>query len=344
VTETIEIRFVVGAQYAGWRLDHFLKAQVPRLSRARIQRMIAAQAELPDQAADPAAQGPSAAAGRWRAAARVQPGQEIRLVRPAPIEPAVPRHFEVLHADEALLAIAKPAGLPMHATARYHHNTLTALLREHFGSAATPRLVHRLDRETSGIVLLARTRAAEIALKRQLAQRRMHKAYLAIVHGDPGPTGLIELPIGADGPSGIRVKRAVVAEGLPSSTRFVRLERRGAFSLVQAMPETGRQHQIRVHLAAVGAPVVGDKLYGPGPSCHLEYLETGWTESLAQRLLLPRHALHAASVCFTHPTQGEVVQLRCPLTADLVAFWAALPGELRDPCSALEHVLPQEAL
>ncbi|MBK8480096.1 MAG: RluA family pseudouridine synthase [Proteobacteria bacterium] len=335
--ETIEIRFVVAPQYAGWRLDHFLKAQVPRLSRARIQRMIAAQA---------AGVGPSPgeATGRWRAAARVQAGQEIRLLRPAPIEPPVPRTFEVLHEDEALLAIAKPAGLPMHATALYHRNTLTALLREHFGAEATPRLVHRLDRETSGIVLLARTRSAEIALKGQLARRRMHKAYLAIVHGDPGPSGVVELPIGADTVAGIRVKRAVVAAGLASCTRFRRLARRGPFSLVEAMPETGRQHQIRVHLAAIGAPVVGDKLYGLDPRCHLEYLETGWTASLAERLLLPRQALHAASICFTHPADGEVRQLRCPLPADLVQFWRGLPFDVVADVAALQHLLIEEAL
>lgn len=344
MSETIEIRFVVAPQYAGWRLDHFLKAQVPRLSRARIQRMILAQAAAAGGQTVGAEADGAGAAGRWWPAARVQAGQEICLVRPAPVEPPVPREFALLHVDEALMAIAKPAGLPMHATARYHRNTLTALLCERFGSAATPRLVHRLDRETSGIVLLARTGAAEVALKRQLAQRRMHKSYWAIVQGDPGATGVIELPIGADPASGIRVKRAISADGLPSVTRFRTLARRGPFSLVQALPETGRQHQIRVHLAALGTPVVGDKLYGPDPRCHLEFMEGGWSESLAERLLLPRHALHAAAVCFTHPARDEVMQLCCPLAADLVAFWRALPGATPDEASALEHVLPQEAL
>ena len=142
-----------------------------------------------------------------------------------------------------------------------------------------------------------------------------------MVHGHPEQRWTVDLPLGPDVASGIRVKMGVVADGLPALTRFCTLQRRGSFSLVEAEPRTGRQHQIRAHLGACGFPIVGDKLYGDDTTCLLEYLETGWTESLQRRLLLPRQALHAAGITFPHPTSGEVTEVECPLPEDLVAFW-----------------------
>ncbi len=311
--DLITIRFVVDERHDGWRLDHFIRAKIPRLSRSRIQQMIRSQEGM--------------GASAQRPARRVRAGEQIALLRPAPAEPDVPRHFEVLHEDPHLMAIAKPAGLPVHATARFHKNTLTALLRERFGDAQPPSMAHRLDRETSGLMLLGRTREASSALKEAFRRRRVHKRYQALVHGAPPEAGEIDLPLGPDLASGIRVKMAVVrgrGDGLPALTRYRTLQTRGDVSLVQAEPRTGRQHQIRAHLAAVGFPVVGDKLYGPDPGLFLEYLETGWTEALAARLPLPRHALHAAEATFPHPADGREVTLRCPLAVDLQAFWDGL--------------------
>lgn len=309
--ELIEVCLTVAPQYHGWRLDRFIKARIPRLSRNRIQHMIRAQKALSGAALRPAA--------------RVQAGREIRLLRPAPTEPDVPRSFDVLYDDGRLLAIDKPAGLPVHATARFHKNTLTALLRERYAESA-PRLAHRLDRETSGLMLLGRDHEVEVALKALFRERRIRKRYLAIVHGrGPGPReGVIDLPLGADIASGIRVKMGVAADGYPSRTRYRVLESRGEFSLVEASPETGRQHQIRAHLSAVGAPVVGDKLYGPDPALFLEFIETGWTERLGRQLILPRQALHAADAIFPHPASGEAMHLACPLPPDLESFWGGL--------------------
>lgn len=246
------------------------------------------------------------------------------LLRPAPDEPEVPRDYRVIYCDGPLIVIDKPAGLPVHATARYHRHTLMAFLREDY-DPPYPRLVHRLDKETSGILLLCRDPVLESALKGELAHRRVHKRYLAIVKGRlPQDEGMIDAPIGRHPESGIRVKMCVRPEGLPARTRYRCLHRRGDYALVAAEPETGRQHQIRVHLSHLGAPLVGDKLYGPDPACMLEYLETGWTESLAARLELPRHALHAAHVELRHPERGETLVLDCPLPADLQAFWDGL--------------------
>lgn len=309
--ELIEICLEVGAEHDGLRLDHFIRARIPRLSRARIQRMIRAQALLGAMALRPSR--------------RVQAGQRVQLLRPAPEEPDVPLHYRTLYEDDALLAIDKPAGLPVHATARFHRHTLTALLRQQYGPACAPRLVHRIDRETSGVMLLAKDPRVEVALKGQLARREVHKRYLAIARGAfaEGET-LIDLPIGADSEWGIRVKRAVVSSGQAARTRCRLLERRGEHALVEARPETGRQHQIRVHLSAIGCPIVGDKLYGPDPTCLLEYMDTGWSASLAARLMLPRHALHAADVTFWHPISRRELSVSCPLAGDLQAYWDSL--------------------
>jgi 23S rRNA pseudouridine1911/1915/1917 synthase len=251
----------------------------------------------------------------------------VVLLRPAPVEPDVPRTFNVLYQDEQIVAIDKPAGLPVHATARFHRNTLTSVLRERFaevGSGEVPILAHRLDRETSGLVLLGATREAAVALKDLFRRRRIEKRYLAIVFGEAPDQGVVDLPLGPDGASGIRVKMGVDPNGLPARTRYRSLEARGGFTLLEAHPETGRQHQIRAHLAALGHPVVGDKLYGHDPGCFFEFLETGWTESLEQRLLLPRQALHAADVTLPHPASGEPLAISCPMPADLQAFWARM--------------------
>lgn len=305
--DLITIRFTVQPGHDGWRLDHFIKARIPRLSRTRIQQMIRSQKEL--------------GGAPRRPASRVRAGEEVALLRPAPEEPDVPMTFDVLHTDAAIMAIAKPAGLPVHATARFHRNTLTALLRQRFPDQV-PQLAHRIDRETSGVMLLGRTPEAGAALKRAFRERRVHKRYLAVVAGQPPEDSwTVELPLGPDIESGIRVKMGVMQQGgLPARTRFCTRARRGGHALVEAFPETGRQHQIRAHLGACGLPIVGDKLYGEAP-CLLEYLETGWTESLQDRLLLPRQALHAAGITFPHPTTGELITVECPLAEDLAEFW-----------------------
>ncbi len=308
-TDLITIRFTVQPCHDGWRLDRFIKARISRLSRTRIQKMIRSQEEL--------------GAAALRPSARVRAGQEVALLRPAPEEPDVPMYFDVLVEDAALMAICKPAGLPVHATARFHRNTLTALLRQRFQDKdEVPQLAHRLDRETSGVMLLGCTAEAGAALKASFRKRLVHKRYLAVVHGQPEQRWTVDLPLGQDVASGIRVKMGVTNDGQPALTRFSTLERRGDFSLVEALPETGRQHQIRAHLGACGYPIVGDKLYGEEPFL-LEYLETGWTESLQQRLLLPRQALHAAAVSFPHPATGEETTVESPLTEDLQEFWMA---------------------
>jgi 23S rRNA pseudouridine1911/1915/1917 synthase len=311
--ELIEVRLTAGPHHDGQRLDCFIKACIPRLSRNRIQKMIRSQRSLGGLL--------------HRPSKRVRAGEQIVLLRPAPEEPEVPRNFSVLYQDAQLLAINKPSGLPVHATARFHKNTLTALLRERFEEGAVPVLAHRLDRETSGLMLLGCSQEASIALKESFRRRQIQKKYTAIVVGSAPREGVIDLPLGPDVASGIRVKMAVVskdADGQAARTRFRNLQHRAGYSLVEVFPETGRQHQIRAHLSALGFPIVGDKLYGPDANTFLEYLETGWTKSLEKRLHLSRQALHAAEARFLHPTTGKTMHLVCPLDRELQDFWDAL--------------------
>jgi 23S rRNA pseudouridine1911/1915/1917 synthase len=251
------------------------------------------------------------------------------LVRPPFEEPNVPLYFDILYEDEAILALDKPSGLPVHPSASYHKNTLTYLLRQRFGPNA-PQIAHRLDRETSGLLLCGRTREAERDLKMGFENRRVSKRYLAIVRGVmPDDEGRIELPMDT-AKEGLHLLMEVTPEevGYPSVTRYRVVARRDAATLVALAPESGRQHQLRVHLSAIGFPIIGDKLYGPeGHQPFLDYIETGMTDELLQRLGHERQALHAYGLEFTHPTTGERKTLRAPLPDDLVRLWGEAPDE-----------------
>jgi 23S rRNA pseudouridine1911/1915/1917 synthase len=253
----------------------------------------------------------------------VRAGEHVVLVRPPFEEPNVPRYFDVLYEDDAILAVDKPSGLPVHPSATYHKNTLTYLLRQRFGPNA-PQIAHRLDRETSGLLLCGRTREAERNLKIGFENRRVSKRYLAIVRGVmPNDEGRIELPMD-QAKEGLHILMEVTpeGEGYPSVTRYRVVARREDATLVSLAPESGRQHQLRVHLSAVGFPIIGDKLYGPeGAQPFLDYIETGMTDDLRQRLGHDRQALHAYELEFMHPTKREPMTLRAPLAEDLVDLW-----------------------
>jgi 23S rRNA pseudouridine1911/1915/1917 synthase len=256
----------------------------------------------------------------------VRYGELVVLVRPPFEEPNVPLYFDVLFEDEAILAIDKPSGLPVHPSATYHKNTLTYLLRERFGENA-PQIAHRLDRETSGLIVCGRTRAAERSLKMAFENRRVRKRYLAIVRGViPDDEGRISLPMDR-AKEGLHLLMEVTpeGEGYASVTRYRVIARKDDATLVSLAPQSGRQHQLRVHLSAIGFPIVGDKLYGPeGSQPFLDYLETGMTDELAVRLGHHRQALHAYELELDHPTTGAPTTLRAPLAEDLASLWGAL--------------------
>ncbi len=304
-------RFVVEEDFKGLRLDHYLKRKIPRLSRTKLQLIIRTQLTRAD-------------GRRMKPHSPVVTGDVLFIRRPARPEPPCPRHFGVLYEDEHMMVIDKPAGLPMHASAKFYFNTLTRVIAERYPDQAL-QICHRIDRETSGIIVLARGRAAAAALKQCFARKRVHKSYLAITHGTPDwPEGssVIDLALGLveDQEALIDIRMEVRDSGLPSTTEVHLVERRRAYALVRCHPITGRQHQIRAHLAAVGYPIVGDKLYGHGDEAFAAYCDGGMTSELLRRFELPRQALHAASITIPHPATREPLTVECPLPEDLRGF------------------------
>jgi 23S rRNA pseudouridine1911/1915/1917 synthase len=238
--------------------------------------------------------------------------------------------FTVLDETEDWLVVNKPAPLQIHPskpsdTGYTLWDGVRQLLRYELATGGQVSIVNRLDRETSGAVLMAKNAPSARLFGKAMMRRQIHKTYAAIVHGWPEWENLrVEEPILRQGDvreSRIWVKQCVHEKGVPCCTEF-RVERRWErghrFALVEAKPLTGRMHQIRVHLAHAGFPIVGDKIYGLDESCYLEFVETGWTEGLAQRLLLPRQALHSAVLEVDTP---EVKQRwEAPMTKDLASF------------------------
>jgi 23S rRNA pseudouridine1911/1915/1917 synthase len=228
----------------------------------------------------------------------------------------------ILHDDPDFVVVDKPAGLPVHASAKFYFNTLTMVLRERFGDPA-PQICHRLDRETSGALVCAKTREAAAVIKSAFATKRVRKAYLAIVHGQPpwDEEVTIDQPLALtsrdDDTLVPGVRMIVRADGLPSLTRVRVLERTARHALVRCTPVTGRQHQIRAHLAYAGYPIVGDKLYAHGDVAFRKFCDVGLTAELAALFELPRQALHAAEVTFPNPRGGPDVCVTSPLPPEL---------------------------
>jgi len=309
----IERHLVVPPELAGLRLDHFVKTQIPRLSRTRIQAIIDGQLRRADDYAP-------------KPATIVAANDHYVIRRPAQPEPACPRTFGVLATDPRFYVIDKPAGLPVHASAKFYFNTLTRVLAERFPDEPELQICHRLDRETSGCLVVARDRAAASTIKQAFATKaRVAKQYLAIVHGQPpwDAERTIDVPLRVAVPGDptklLHVRMMAGPGGLEAITR-VRVERRTAdYAVVRCTLVTGRQHQIRAHLAAAGFPIVGDKLYAHGDDAFLRFCNDGLVPELAQLFVLPRHALHAARVSFPHPDgPSGPITAEAPLPDDLV--------------------------
>ena len=239
--------------------------------------------------------------------------------------------LNVIHEDADLLVVQKPAGLVCHPTKDGEMSSLIGRARLHLAgqlgtSATTPHLINRLDRETSGIVLIAKNSQAAGELGKIFESRAVKKEYLAVVHGHvAAERGTIDAPLGKDEQSVVAIKDCVRPDGAPAQTDYFveqRYNRPGdigstssrnssfPFSLLRLIPRTGRKHQLRIHLAHCGHPIVGDKLYGGDEDCYLAFVERRLTKEQSAGLILKNHALHARAIRFVW--HGQPVEFSCP--------------------------------
>lgn len=311
------------------RLDVFLHHHLAWRSRTGVQRLIrdgyvAVRQPGPDGAHDEAR--------TERRCGRTLFDGSLVVVR-IPEENRLPEpssdgtDLDVLYEDDEVLAVDKPAGLAVHPSGRHLVDTLIQRVHARYRGANSARrlplrLCHRLDRETSGVILIAKGDAAHRAIATQFEDREVRKEYLAVVHGVvEADGGVIEHALGPALASPVRLKMCVAADGLPSATEWSVVERHpGAevpCTLVRCRPRTGRQHQLRVHLAALGHPIVGDKLYGDDEGLFLRASNGTLTAADRAALVLDRHALHASRLRWRSPSGGEIREVEAPLPEDM---------------------------
>jgi 23S rRNA pseudouridine1911/1915/1917 synthase len=315
---------------AGQRLDRFLSARFPELSRTRLQSLIK--------------EGRVALGGATieEAKYRVKPGDRIDIAVPEPV-PAAPQAqaipLKIVYEDEAVVVVDKPSGLVVHPGAGNADNTLVNALIAHcgkslsgIGGVARPGIVHRLDKDTSGLLVVAKTDRAHRALSEQFADHgregELERVYLALVWGaPPRKSGSIDAPIGRHPTS--RTKMAVVPigrGGREAVTHYRLLETFGSraggkgepiASLLECRLETGRTHQVRVHLASIGVPLIGDPVYATGFKSKARTLPPALQAKLSG---FKRQALHAAALAFVHPTSGTLLKFNSPPPGDFATL------------------------
>ena len=294
---------VFQCQDSSERIDRFLANRCPDLSRTRIKRLIVGgEVEVDGRPTNPGF--------------RLRAGQSvtIRVPEPAPSHMmAQPIPISVLYEDEHLLVVDKPAGMPVHPGVGHPDSTLlNAVMGLDSGIGAVggqsrPGLVHRLDKDTSGLILIAKTDQSHERLSAQFKDRSVQKGYLALVSGHPDPAeAIIDAPVGRDPDD--RKKMAIVDDGRPASTLYRTIRSYRDCSLIDVRPKTGRTHQIRVHFASIGHPIVGDETYSRADP------------------RIGRHFLHAAYLEFEHPATGFRHEIESPLPEHLQTVLDSLDG------------------
>jgi 23S rRNA pseudouridine1911/1915/1917 synthase len=310
-------RLTVEASPAEARLDAYLAARLPELSRSRLVQLIA--------------QGHVRVNGVLAKKSRRPESGDVIVVDVPPAEPSelVPEAIplNILHEDADLLVIDKAAGLVVHPAPGHEAGTLVNALLHHvpdlagIGGVRRPGIVHRLDKDTSGLLIVAKNERAHARLSAALKRREIRRTYLVAAWGHVREAKVeVNAPIGRSPTH--RQRMAIVPAGRPARTRFERLERWRAADVLRAELETGRTHQIRVHLSSIGHPVVGDAVYAAGAERGVSGPDRRWAAELARRA--GRQFLHAAALRFEHPRTGEIMSFESPLPEPLAsaAAWA----------------------
>ena len=323
--------FIVNAEQAGQRLDRFLASQLPDMSRTHIQLLMEEGRVLVD-------------GGAMKPSHRIEQGATVTLdIPPVPL-PGVDAEeipLDILYEDRYLAVLNKPAGMIVHPGAGADSGTLVAALLHRFGGMEglstvggplRPGIVHRLDKATSGVIVVALTNEAHLKLIEEFRERRVQKTYLALLHGKlDGETGTIDLPVARDlkRRSRMTARRRDGREARTDWRVRLRLEN---FTLVEADLHTGRTHQIRVHFSALGSPVVGDTLYGAPRQ-----------ERVGIGLLPPlgRNFLHAARIAFAHSMTGKQIEVRAPLPAELVTYLKNLGDSVKSAPRSIDAALKE---
>ena len=303
--DTTPLKLIIPAEFDGERLDRSIARLCPEHSRARIQAWIRKGEVRVD--GEPRRQRDT-----------VRCGQEITITASAPAVTTGDRAedipLDILYEDEALLVVNKPAGLVVHPGAGNPRHTLLNALLHHapeLGQIPRAGIVQRLDKDTSGIMVVARTQESHTYLVSRLAQRRIRRQYLALACGRLTAGGSVDAPVGRH--HGDRTRMAVVATGRPAVTHYRVIERFQAHTLLRVLLETGRTHQIRVHMAHLHHPLVGDPVYGGR-----RMIPGGVSAAVREAVqAFPRQALHACELSLAHPLTGAEVSWTAPLPADI---------------------------
>jgi 23S rRNA pseudouridine1911/1915/1917 synthase len=318
--------FAVSEEAAGQRLDRFLAAHLSNISRTHVQSLIDEGRVLVDGFAK-------------KSSHRLQAGETVTVSIPPPPLPGVDAEnipLDIIYEDADVAVVNKPAGMIVHPGAGAERGTLVAALLHRFGGGKSlstiggplrPGIVHRIDKGTSGVLLIARTDMAHLKLVDDFRDRRIEKTYVALLHGKlKGESGIVELPIARD----LRRRSRMTArrrEGRQARTGWRLRLQLGSFSFIEADLHTGRTHQIRVHFSALGCPVVGDTVYGAPRQ------ERIGTEPLPP---LGRNFLHAARIAFSHPRTGKRIECSVPLPPDLTAYFQNLGRAVKIPSSVID--------
>jgi 23S rRNA pseudouridine1911/1915/1917 synthase len=310
----LPIELIVAPEQAGMRLDIYLAAQFPTHSRVMLRKVINAAAAKVDGL-------------RVKAAHRLRAGERMSVTLPAlakegPQPEDIP--LEILYEDDAIAVVNKPPGMVVHPAKGHWSGTLTAALQFHFdrlskaGGPQRPGVVHRLDRDTSGVIVIAKTDSAHFQLSHQFEHRQVEKEYFALCAGVPDlDRDVVDLPVGAHPHQREKMaRRRDHTTSREAQTYYEVVERFDGFAAVKALPKTGRTHQIRLHLASIGCPVLCDRLYGGRATITRGEIRRDPSDDL---ILLDRQALHARRLKLAHPTTGAPLEFTAPLPPDIEA-------------------------